>query len=113
MKISLPQDPGQAGKTQVLYLTRKLMGYRVSSSPESGDKVTRAEPLAAQINIGNVLMVKGAYNAALINEMRMFPNGAHDDLVDACSRAFSELIATPAPLRISNAVLQNVMSARR
>ena len=90
--ISLPQDPGQAGKTQVLYLTRQLQGYRVKASPESGDKVTRAEPLAAQINVGNVLMLRGDWNKALIEEMRMFPNAKHDDQVDACSRAFSELV---------------------
>jgi predicted phage terminase large subunit-like protein len=90
-KQSLPQDPGAAGKSQVLYLTRQLAGYPVASSPESGDKVLRAEPLAAQINVGNVLMLRGPWNDELINEMRMFPNGAHDDQVDALSRAFTEL----------------------
>lgn len=92
VKISLPQDPGQAGKTQILYLTRMLQGYVVNSSPESGDKVTRAEPFAAQVNVGNVKMVKGAWNRILIEEMKMFPNGKHDDTIDACSRAYAELI---------------------
>lgn len=92
VRISLPQDPGQAGKTQALYMTRMLQGYRVHTSPESGDKVTRAEPFASQVNIGNVMMLRGSWNNGLIEEMRMFPNGAHDDRVDACSRAFAELI---------------------
>ncbi|MFZ1181660.1 MAG: phage terminase large subunit [Herbaspirillum sp.] len=92
VRISLPQDPGQAGKTQVLYLTRKLAGYPVTTSPESGNKVTRAEPLAAQINVGNVLMLRGPWNDALLNEMRLFPNGTRDDQVDACSRAFAEIM---------------------
>jgi predicted phage terminase large subunit-like protein len=92
-RISIPQDPGQAGKTQVAYLTKLLQGYRITSSPESGDKVTRAEPFASQVNVGNVVMVRGAWNAALIDEMRMFPNGAFDDQIDGCSRAFAELIA--------------------
>jgi predicted phage terminase large subunit-like protein len=92
VSIGLPQDPGQAGKTQTLYLTRKLSGFRVKTSPESGDKVTRAEPFAAQVNVGNVLILRGAWNDELIDEMRMFPNGKHDDQVDALSRAFSELI---------------------
>jgi len=92
VKVSIPQDPGQAGKTQVLYLTRALAGYNVSSSPETGDKVTRAEPLAAQMNAGNVLMVRGAWNETLLNELRMFPNGSHDDQVDALSRAFAEVM---------------------
>ena len=93
VRISLPQDPGQAGKTQALYMTRMLQGYRVHTSPESGDKVTRAEPFAAQVNVGNVLMLRGSWNNGLIEEMRMFPNGKHDDRIDACSRAFAELIA--------------------
>ena len=91
-KVSIPQDPGQAGKTQVTYLTRQFAGFTVVSSPESGDKITRAEPLAAQVNVGNVLMVRGSWNDALIEEMRMFPNGAHDDQIDALSRAFAELL---------------------
>ena len=91
-KPCIPQDPGQAGVTQIKYLTRQLVGYSVKSSPESGNKVVRAEPVAAQVNVGNVLMLKADWNAALINEMRMFPNGTFDDQVDALSRAFGELI---------------------
>jgi predicted phage terminase large subunit-like protein len=91
-KISMPQDPGQAGKTQVIYLTRELSGYDVKSSPETGDKVTRAEPYAAQLNVGNVLMLRAPWNEQYINELRMFPNGTFDDQVDASSRAFSEVM---------------------
>jgi len=92
--VSIPQDPGQAGKTQVLYITRQLAGYKVKSSPESGDKITRAEPLAAQVNVGNVLMLRGDWNQAMINELRIFPNGTNDDQVDALSRAFAEIMVT-------------------
>jgi predicted phage terminase large subunit-like protein len=95
-RISIPQDPGQAGKTQALYLTRALAGYTAKATPESGDKVTRAEPLAAQINVGNVLMLRGAWNKELIDEMRLFPNGKHDDQVDALSRAFEALMGGSA-----------------
>ena len=95
-KISIPQDPGQAGKSQTLYLTRQLAGFSVSASPESGDKVTRAEPFAAQVNIGNVMLLDdGTWDTdALISEMRMFPNGQHDDQIDCLSRAFGELLDT-------------------
>jgi predicted phage terminase large subunit-like protein len=95
-KQSIPQDPGQAGKTQVLYLTRSMVGYTVISSPESGDKVTRAEPIAAQINVGNVLMLRGDWNKPFIDELRVFPNGSFDDQVDGLSRAFAELIGKSA-----------------
>lgn len=98
VKISIPQDPGQAGKSQALYLTRQLAGFSVTASPESGDKVTRAEPFAAQANAGNVLILEdGTWDtAALKREMELFPNGAHDDQIDALSRAFNELFAARA-----------------
>jgi predicted phage terminase large subunit-like protein len=100
VRVSLPQDPGQAGKSQILYLTRMLAGYPVHSSPETGDKVTRAEPFASQVNVGNVLMLRGPWNDALREEMRMFPNGRNDDRIDALSRAFAQLLgvvdSTPA-----------------
>ena len=95
VRIGLPQDLGQAGKTQVLYLTSKLAGYVVESSPETGDKSTRAAPLAAQVNVGNVSMLKAGWNAALIDEMSGFPSVTHDDQVDAASRAFSMLVQPP------------------
>jgi predicted phage terminase large subunit-like protein len=91
-KPCIPQDPGQAGVTQIKYLTRMLAGYSVKSSPESGNKVVRAEPFAAQVNVGNVLMLKADWNDALVSEMRLFPNGTWDDQVDSLSRAFSVLI---------------------
>ena len=90
--IDLPQDPGQAGKSQIAYLTKLLAGFKVSSSPETGDKVTRAEPFAAQVNVGNVSIVRGDWNEALVNEMRMFPNGTNDDQIDGLSRAFNKLM---------------------
>jgi predicted phage terminase large subunit-like protein len=111
--ISIPQDPGQAGKTQVLYLSRQLAGYRINASPESGDKITRAEPLAAQINVGNVLMLRGSWNDVLVEEMRSFPNGAHDDQIDALSRAFAELIETKSSLKIDNTQLAKFKTMRK
>jgi predicted phage terminase large subunit-like protein len=104
--IDIPQDPGQAGKTQVLYLTRQLAGYKVFSSPESGDKRTRAEPFAAQVNVGNVDIIKGPWNKPLIEAMRGFPgSGTPDDPIDALSRAFARLI-DKAPMRINPAALR-------
>ena len=50
--IGLPQDPGQAGKSQVSYLTAQLAGYVVSSSAESGSKATRAMPCRRNATMG-------------------------------------------------------------
>ena len=38
--IGLPQNPGQAGKHQVAWLTGRLAGYRVMASAETGAKLT-------------------------------------------------------------------------
>lgn len=100
-EISIPQDPGQAGKSLALYLTRKLAGFSVKTSPESGDKITRAQPFASQVNVGNVLMVRGSWNLALQEEMRMFPNGKYDDQIDCLSRAFNEFIDARRSLNIA------------
>jgi predicted phage terminase large subunit-like protein len=91
--ISGPQDPGQAGKSQAFGFIQKLAGYNVEFTPETGSKATRAAGLAAQIEAGNVYMLRAGWNKALTDEMRMFPNGTYDDQIDALSRAFHRIIA--------------------
>lgn len=91
--ISIAQDPGGAGKFQSQYLVKKLSGYIVHTSPETGNKATRAGPVSSQVNVGNLVLVAGDWNQAFLNELRSF-NGEgkdHDDQVDALSRAFSYL----------------------
>lgn len=97
--VSLPQDPGQAGKAQVAALTRMLAGYIVESSPESGDKVTRFGPFSAQAEVGNVLVLRGQWNNRWSAELENFPIGTHDDDADATSRAFNAIAQQP-PMRI-------------
>jgi len=92
VKGSIPQDPGQAGKAQVAYLIKKLIGYNYVSSPESGDKVTRASPFAAQAEAGNVYIVDGPWVEAFLSEAEEFPFGKFKDQIDAISRAFALLI---------------------
>lgn len=100
VRIGLPQDPGQAGKQQIAYLTKKLMGYRVESSPETGDKATRAAPVASQVNVGNLHLVKSHWNRAFLDELAGFPSAAKDDQVDALSRGFG-MVGLVAPMRIT------------
>ena len=103
--ISIPQDPGQAGKKQVLAFTRLLTGHKVESSPETGDKATRAAPAISQVNGRNFAMVKAPWNAAFRDELAAFPSGTKDDQVDALSRAFSIVGLDAKPLVISDDIL--------
>jgi predicted phage terminase large subunit-like protein len=93
--VAIPEDPGQAGKSQMAYLTRQLAGFHVISTRETGAKATRAMPLASQVEAGNISIARGEWNAVLIDEMRDFPWGRKDDQVDALVRAFTTLTARP------------------
>jgi predicted phage terminase large subunit-like protein len=97
--IGLPQDPGQAGKHQASYLARQLAGYRIDTSRETGSKLTRAAPVASQIEAGNLAVVRANWNHAFLEELRDFPFGRKDDQVDALSRAFTVLTEKGQPAR--------------
>jgi predicted phage terminase large subunit-like protein len=89
--ISLPQDPGQAGKAQALALTRLLAGFNVRTAPVTGDKLTRFNPFSAQAEAGNVVVLRGLWNEAWFTQLEGFPEVTHDDDVDATSQAFNAL----------------------
>jgi predicted phage terminase large subunit-like protein len=74
-------------------LVKFLAGHPVRTEMAKNDKVTRADPLAAQCEAGNVKVVKASWNAAYRNEMTSFPTGKNDDQVDGSSGAFSKLTA--------------------
>jgi predicted phage terminase large subunit-like protein len=97
--IGLPEDPGQAGKAQVSYLVRGLAGHRITATPETGAKTTRAAPVASQVEAGNLNIVRAGWNHAFLDELRDFPFGRKDDQVDALSRAFRMLTASGPPMR--------------
>ena len=99
VSVGLPQDPGQAGRAQVLHLTRLLAGFHVIASPETGAKEIRALPAASQCEAGNLCVVRARWNADFIEELAAFPTGAKDDQVDALSRAFGMLTDAPVKAR--------------
>jgi len=97
--VGIPEDPGQAGKSQTAYLTRQLAGFHVIAARETGAKATRAMPLASQIEAGNLGIMRGEWNPAFIDELRDFPFGRKDDQVDALVRAFTTLNSRSNPAR--------------
>ena len=89
VKIHIPQDPGQAGKAQAKSYGAMLAGYNIETQTVSGSKITRAEPLAAQAQHGNVLILAGAWVDTFIDEAEGFPDALHDDQIDAAADAFN------------------------
>lgn len=92
VEISLPQDPGQAGKVQKSDMIAGLAGWVVRAQPETGDKETRAEPFAVQCEAGNVFLLEGEWINDYIDELCLFPGGKFKDQVDASSGAFGRLV---------------------
>lgn len=103
-EVSLPQDPGQAGKVQKRALAALLNGFDVHFDLETGDKATRAAPFAAQCEVGNVALVipprpagepEPPWVEEYLDEVTNFPGGALKDQVDATSGAYARLLKSP------------------
>lgn len=92
IQTDVPKDPGQAGVAQVAAIIKRLAGYDVTSSPESGEKGTRFRPFSAQAEAGNVDILEGDWNDEFFRDLEAFTGeeGAEkDDGPDATSRAFN------------------------
>lgn len=91
VSIGIEQEPGSGGKESAESSIRNLAGFPVFAEKVTGEKQVRAMPFAAQCEARNVRVVRGAWNSAYLDELCSFPYGAHDDMVDASSGAFSKL----------------------
>ena len=90
-EIVIEQEAGSGGKESFEATVRNLAGYCVYADKVTGSKEVRAEPFAAQVQAGNVWLVAGLYVQDFLDEMEVFPTGAHDDQVDAAAMAFARL----------------------
>ena len=97
-QVWVEQEPGSGGKESAETTVISLAGYVVQIDRVTGDKESRARPLAAQAEIGNVYIVRADWNQAFVTELQAFPNGRHDDQVDAASGAFNKLTLSPRPM---------------
>lgn len=93
----IPNDPGQAGNyqsEQLAAMLREVPGVRVVIVAPSGRKGVRARGYADHWNNGNVILVRGEWNHAHVQEHRKFREDEqheHDDQVDAGADAHNEL----------------------
>ena len=91
VKVRLPKDPGQAGKEQAESYVKFLAGFNVVTVAETGSKEARAEPMAAQWQVGTFDIVYGDWNEPFLHQLENFPDGKFKDMVDAAANAFAEL----------------------
>jgi predicted phage terminase large subunit-like protein len=92
VKTVIEQAPGLA-KEPTDDIVRQLAGYVVAADKVNKDKESRAEPVQAQSEAGNVQILAGKWNSAWLDELCEFPTGKHDDQVDPFSGAFNQLAA--------------------
>jgi predicted phage terminase large subunit-like protein len=92
VRIFIEQEPGASGKIVTdRFIREVLVGYAVYAVRATGPKLERAKPYSAQVNAGNVRILRSTWNTAFYDEHEAFPLGAHDDQVDAASGAFAQL----------------------
>jgi predicted phage terminase large subunit-like protein len=89
--VAYAQDPGSAGVAEAQATARALDGFDVRFATATGNKETRAKPVSAQAEAGNVKIVRGPWNDDLLRVLENFPAGKHDDEVDALSGAHTTL----------------------
>ena len=83
------------GAAEFLYkeYEKYLTGYNVEQSRPVGSKVDRATPFKEAILDGkiHIAITDPKTRGALIEQLKSFPMGKHDDIIDACSYAYSNL----------------------
>lgn len=86
------QEPGSGGKESAENTIKNLRGFRVYADRVTGAKEIRCEPYAAQVQVGNVSILKASkWNKAFLDEHEVWPNGKAKDQVDAAGGAFVKL----------------------
>ncbi len=89
--VYVEQEPGSGGKESAQNTIKNLAGFKVFADRPIGDKATRSEPFAVQVNGGNVKVLLGEWNREFINELQYWPHSKYKDQVDAASAAFVKL----------------------
>ncbi len=75
----------QVGVLQTLLRDPLLLAHTFTPIEVHRDKLTRALPLVARSEQGKLAIVRGNWNQSFLDELCAFPEGQHDDQVDACS----------------------------
>jgi predicted phage terminase large subunit-like protein len=85
------RDPGQAGVYQDQKLRSLLRGYDAMGIPSQISKYERAKPFSRAAEFGQVQICDFPAKQAFLNELAQYPDGPHDDYVDAGAGAYNSL----------------------
>ena len=86
--IVIEREPGSSGKIAMRYLQENVLaGFSSHGHNPTGDKKRRADPLSGLFERGMVKILNRHWTDELVSELLSFPEGQHDDQVDALSQA--------------------------
>jgi predicted phage terminase large subunit-like protein len=89
--VNIEQEPGSSGVNTIDHYQRHVLpGYTVRGIRSTGSKTERAAPVSSAAEAGNVRLLRGAWINAFLDEIEIFPQGAHDDQVDAVSGVMAQ-----------------------
>ncbi len=96
-------EAGIAGTERTADLVRELqaLGMPVRTEHPTGSKINRAQPLASKAEMQNVVLCPGEWRDAFRSEAADFPNGKHDDQIDAVAGADAKLSVPRAAVGFS------------
>jgi predicted phage terminase large subunit-like protein len=96
--VCMEQEPGSAGVDTIDHYARHVLpGYNFRGIHSTGPKELYASPLASAAEAGNVFLVRGPWNREFLDEFESFPQGPHDDIVDAASKCCHQLATASLP----------------
>lgn len=90
--IRVEQEGAASGKIVKYHYTRMLDGWDARFNPiPRSSKFTRSGAFNAACERRQVKLVAGEWNEAFLDQAAVFPNGTHDDMVDAAVGAYEAL----------------------
>lgn len=87
--IKLIED--KANGSAIIQTLQTTIGGIIPVNPEGG-KIARVNAVSAYIESGNVYLPRSTWISDFVEEAASFPNGKHDDQVDAMSQALHRFI---------------------
>lgn len=90
--IRMEEEGGASGKSLIDHYARNVLGgFNFLGMKPAQDKITRAGPFSSAAESGNFKLVNGPWVGDFLDECEAFPDGEHDDQVDAVSGAMLAL----------------------
>lgn len=87
-------EPKASGKSLVQTLRKETSLNIKEGTPPAKDKIARVKDVSPIIESGRVKLIRGNWNEKFIQEVTMFPNAEHDELVDCLTMMLSGTIQT-------------------